>query len=334
MHQLSKQISPFFKQIQRSFLGIIICSIITCLALGINHYMAAPVMFIALFLGICLQKLYQHESVQAGILFCSGTVLKLGVALLGFRISFLDINTLNGVILVGILSIMLLTMLSTIYIAKKLNFPQHFGVIAGAAVSICGASAALAATASLPKHPRKEQDSLLIILCVTTLSTISMLTYPVIADMLNLSDQQAGLFLGGAIHDVAQVVGASYSINEATGIQATLVKMIRVAMLFPIMLMIAAHFKTQASEETPKMPIFLIAFCVFITLNNVIYLPEELRHALEAVSSFCLITALAALGMKSNVELLNRLDIKTFILILSSTLIIASLMLLLSIFAA
>jgi uncharacterized membrane protein YadS len=120
-----------------------------------------------------------------------------------------------------------------------LNLPREFGILAGGAVAICGASAALAVSSVLPKSETLEQNTILVIIGVATLSSLAMIGYPILAAQLGLADISAGLFFGGSIHDVAQVLGAGYAISEDAGEVATVTKLLRVALLFPIVSLIA-----------------------------------------------------------------------------------------------
>ena len=94
----------------------------------------------------------------------------------------------------------------------------------------------MAMSAALPPHPLKERATLFTIVGVSTLSTVAMIAYPIIADAVGLDGVHAGMFIGGTIHDVAQVVGAGYAISPEAGDAATLVKLMRVAMLLPVIL--------------------------------------------------------------------------------------------------
>ena len=95
-----------------------------------------------------------------------------------------------------------------------MGFQSLFGLLSGGATAICGASAALALAAALPAHPLKERATLFTVVGVSALSTLAMIVYPMIAHALGLDSRAAGVFLGATIHDVAQVVGAGYSMSQ------------------------------------------------------------------------------------------------------------------------
>src|SRR5438034_1244912 len=125
-------------------------------------------------------------------------------------------------------------LIAAIVTAQLMGFQKFFGLLTGGAVGICGASAALALSAAFPQHPNKERATLFTVIGVSTLSTLAMVLYPLVVRLLELDALNAGFFLGGTIHDVAQVVGAGYSMGQETGDASTVVKLMRVAMLVPV----------------------------------------------------------------------------------------------------
>ena len=122
-----------------------------------------------------------------------------------------------------------LTIAFGILLARLLGFGVHFGLLTGGAVAICGASAALALAAALPAHPQKERAAAFTVIGVSLLSTVAMMLYRWLVHWLGFDAHAAGVFLGGTIHDVAQVVGAGYSVSQEAGDTATVVKLLRVA---------------------------------------------------------------------------------------------------------
>jgi uncharacterized membrane protein YadS len=124
----------------------------------------------------------------------------------------------------------------------------------------------------LPRTPESERDTILTVVTVTVLSTIAMIAYPLFVTVVGLDHIQAGIFLGGTIHDVAQVVGAGYSISPKTGDVATYVKLLRVTMLLPVVFSIAfvisRGVKGDQSGAKAKLPLFLVGFAVLVAMNS------------------------------------------------------------------
>jgi len=166
------------------------------------------VMLLALLLGMALNFLAADEGCKPGVAFAARTVLRLGVALLGARITFGQIAALGWEPLAIVGAALVSTIGVSVLIARITGFNPLFGLLTGGATAICGASAALALSAALPAHPLKERATTFTVVGVSLLSTAAMVVYPLIATALGLSNAHAGIFLGGTIHDVAQVIGA------------------------------------------------------------------------------------------------------------------------------
>ena len=193
--------------------GLIASVVIAAAANFLSDHYGAPVMLFALLLGMAMNFLSTHDQARPGIEFAAREVLRVGVALLGLRITLGQIAALgwHPVALIGISVVV--TILMSMLAARALGFNVLFGLLSGGATAICGASAALALAAALPAHPGKERATLFTVIGVSALSTFAMIGYPLIAQALGFSSQTSGIFLGATIHDVAQVVGAGYGMS-------------------------------------------------------------------------------------------------------------------------
>ena len=311
--------------------GIMVATTVGRAALFLSEHYGAPAMLFALLLGIAMSFLHQGTQCKSGIEFTASTILRIGVALLGLRIAFGDLIALGwktGLLLVvAIMS----TILLGVVLAKAFGLQKRFGVLTGGAVGICGASAAMAISAVLPDSKDKDRDTLLTIIGVTALSTMAMVVYPIIAGMLELDETATSIFLGGTIHDVAQVVGAGYSVSEQTGVLATLTKLVRVALLMPvvvcILLVLRMKMDKTSHAKAPGIPLFLIGFVILMSINSMIALPEVLTKVSADISRFALVIAIAAIGMKSNLSQLLTVGFKPILLLVLETVWIAGLIL-------
>jgi uncharacterized integral membrane protein (TIGR00698 family) len=265
------------------------------------HY-TAPVMLFSLLFGMAFHFLHEGGRCVAGIEFASRSVLRLGVALLGVRITFGQIASLGlapvATVVVGVATTVLVGWL----LARRLGLSPMFGVLSGGSVAICGASAALAIASVLPHDKDRERDTILTVVLVTALSTLAMILYPVFATSIGLDHRLAGVFIGGTIHDVAQVVGAGYMISPETGDIATYVKLLRVAMLLPVVLAISFAVAHGRRDERARvtLPVFLVGFAALVVVNSLGLLPQAAIAMINEVSRWCLVAAIAALGMKTS----------------------------------
>jgi uncharacterized integral membrane protein (TIGR00698 family) len=284
--------------------GLLAAGVIGLAATWLSQHYGAPVMLFALLLGMAFHFLHEEGRCVAGIEFSSKAILRLGVALLGARITVSQILDLGVMPIVTVVVGVATTIGLGVVAASRLGLSRSFGVLSGGAVGICGASAALAIASVLPRERDSERDTILAVVTVTALSTIAMITYPMIATALGLDHVRAGIFLGGTIHDVAQVVGAGYTISPKTGDVATYVKLLRVSLLLPVVFTIAFAVRRRASggQGSVKAPLpwFLFAFAVLVAANSFGLVTKPMGEAANALSRACLVTAIAALGMKTS----------------------------------
>jgi uncharacterized integral membrane protein (TIGR00698 family) len=294
---------PQAKLVHAVYPGVLVAGTIALASTWLGQHYTAPVMLFALLFGMAFHFLHEEGRCVAGIEFSSRTVLRVGVAMLGVRITLGQIASLGvfpvATVIVGVATTIAFGML----LARRLGLSPLFGVLSGGAVAICGASAALAIASVLPRNEDSERDTILTVVTVTALSTLAMILYPIFATSIGLDHKHAGVFIGGTIHDVAQVVGAGYIISPETGDIATYVKLLRVAMLLPAVLAISflvARKGGGGAGARPALPMFLIGFAALVVANSFGLLPQILIDFANDVSRWALVTAIAALGMKTS----------------------------------
>lgn len=292
---------------------------------------SGPIMLFALLLGIAVNFLGRIEHFNPGISFTSKFVLRLGVALLGLKITLGDVAALGTAPLLLVLAAITLTILASTAAARFMGFDPRFGVLSGGATAICGASAAMALSAALPNHPMKERATLYTVVGVSTLSTAAMLLYPAISRLLGFDDQQSGIFIGAAIHDVAQVVGAGYAVSPEAGDTATIVKLARVAMLLPVILAVGLLSRSSdlpKHDRPPLLPWFATVFAGLVIFQSVVPIEGWIRDVGNGASRFCLVASIAALGMKTRFSDIMDAGWRPVVLMILETAFIAGIALL------
>ena len=286
--------------------GIGLAAALAALAMVAADMLPGPVMLYALLFGFCFSSIRTQDYISSGITFSAKKVLRIGVALLGVRITVTEVAAL-GLPTIGLVVCGVTLMLTCgTMLARAAGLRLDHAVLSSGAVAICGASAALAISAVLPQHERSERQTILTVVGVTALSTIAMLLYPMIAEGFALSDTEAGIFVGATIHDVAQVVGAGYTISDGAGEVATIVKLMRVSCLVPVVFCICLMFRSAHNgaetecKKPPLLPLFLIGFVVLVLLNSMGAVPVQAQTVLSDMSKFALVMAVAALGVKTS----------------------------------
>lgn len=312
------------------FPGILCAAVVAVAALFLSEHYGASAMLFALLLGMAMNFLGQEGKCVAGIHFAASTILRLGVALLGLRITFHEIGALgSGTVLmvaVAVVATLLFGCLAIRFAPAAERLGTNFGVLTGGAVAICGASAALAIAAVLPRGAQHDRDTSFTVIGVTAMSTIAMIAYPLLVSALGLDAHQAGVFLGGTIHDVAQVVGAGYGMGKETGDTATVVKLLRVAMLLPVILALSLLQRGARPDKVsrpPLLPWFAVAFGALVAINSLIALPAPVTAFAGELSRFALVTAIAAIGMRTSLKELTVLGWTPVLLMVAETLFLA-----------
>ncbi|MCW5774342.1 MAG: putative sulfate exporter family transporter, partial [Rhodospirillaceae bacterium] len=304
--------------------GLIVAGTISLAAMFLSDHYGGPVMLFALLLGMAFNFLSQEGPCVAGVNFASKTILRCGVALLGARITAEEVLGLGAAPFIVVGLGVTTTILLGIVLARWSKASSAVGFLTGGAVAICGASAALAISAILPKGAKgiAEKDTIVTVIGVTALSTVAMIAYPIVAKTLGFDMRLAGIFLGSTIHDVAQVVGAGYSLSTTTGDVATVTKLLRVAMLVPVVLLASTLLRfhgTGESHSPPLLPLFLVGFVLLATLNSLGWIPASVRGLMTEVSRWALIAAIAALGIKTSLKDLMAVGPRILILLGAET---------------
>ncbi len=324
--------SVLYANMSRWAPGLLISAIVAIAAVFLAEHYGAPVMLFALLLGMALNFLSEDGRCQAGLDVAAKQILRMGVALLGLRITLDQVAALGWKPLAMVVLSVVLTIAVGIVLARLMGFKAFFGLLTGGAVAICGASAAMALSAAMPNHPLKERATLFTVIGVSTLSTIAMMLYPLLVNGLSFSAQDAGFFLGGTIHDVAQVVGAGYSISPATGDAATLIKLLRVAMLVPVIVLaswmtvryrVTQEVHASDAKRPPLLPWFAVAFTVLVGIRSTGVIPLPVVDAGKIASQWCLIGAMAAIGMKTHLKDVLTVGWKPVMLMVIETLFLA-----------
>ena len=349
------------------FPGVMVCAVVAAAATFLGQHYGAPVLLFALLLGLGMNFLSAEGACAPGIEFCARSVLRLGVALLGLRITLDQVVALGWGPVALVVASVAITIAVSMVAARLLGFQSLFGLLSGGATAICGASAALALSAALPAHAQKERATLFTVIGVSALSTFAMVAYPMIVRALGLSPQQAGIFLGGTIHDVAQVVGAGYSLSAETGDVATLVKLLRVAMLLPVIVLAAMITRARSALDAPSrsaldapsrsaldapsrsaldapsrsaaaggdtkaqrpplLPVFAVGFAVLVAVNSTGWVPKVVQGFGNEASRWCLVAAISGIGMKTQLKELAAVGFKPVALMIGETVFLAALVL-------
>ncbi|WP_114388755.1 YeiH family protein [Notoacmeibacter marinus] len=306
------------------FGGVLLVAVIAAAATFLSEHYGAPAMLFALLIGMAFHFLNDDPAFAPGLEFSAKTLLRLGVGLLGLRLTVGDVESVGFTAVAAVVGFVLATLACGAVLAFLFGRRLAFGLLAGGSVAICGASAALAISSVLPARAEREHDTLFVVIGVTALSTVAMIAYPILFRSIGMSDLEAGFLIGATIHDVAQVVGAGYSISEEAGVIATFVKMVRVALLPVVMIVVMMSFRGARSQKV-SLPWFLVMFIGLAIVTNTGIVPPAVNETVAALSRWCLVIAISALGVKTSLATILRVKPSYGIILVTETLFLLAL---------
>ncbi len=302
--------------------GLLMTGVASLAAAYLSEHYGAPLMLMGLLIGLAFNFVNADSRLHAGLGFASKTLLRWGIVLVGLQITFAQIIGLGWVAFAAIaVMIALVTMTGTL-VAKGGPMGSAFGTLAGGAVAICGASAALALSSVLGEKRASQAQLTLVLVSVSAASALAMSLYPILAHTLHLTDTQAGFLMGASIHDVAQALGAGYSYSDAAGQTASIVKLTRVALLAPALAVVALAYPAEGTKTGGVgVPWFVLGFLGMTTLHSFVSLPAPVLAWSPKVASALLLLAVTATGIRSPMNLLLEQGWRSSLPVIASTVI-------------
>lgn len=291
------------------FPGLAVVAIAAAAATWFSEHYAMPVILAGLLLGLALNFVSAEQKVHAGLDLCGTRFLRWGIVLLGTQVTAMQIGSLGIESFFALIIIMSGVIAAGLLGAKMGQQSNYAGWLAGGATAICGASAALAIYALIGRDRLSQAQFTLTLVGVSLASAIAMSFYPILANYLHFSDQQAGFLMGAAIHDVAQSLGGGYSFSQGAGEVATIVKLSRVALLAPAVALIGlaiggADGQPKSLIAKFKLPWFVVAFFALVAINSIINAPKWAGEYGLIASKGLLLFAVTATAMRSRLDLI------------------------------
>ncbi len=308
--------------------------------LGLLAYYTAPLLpslfnsiLVALIFGMVIGNAVKPPApFQSGITFTSGKLLELSILFLAFSINYNHIAALGINSFIIVLATIIVVLLFTFYLAKKVNCPGATGWLVGFGTAICGSSA-IAALA--PSVARNKDDVGIAMAVVNLFGTIGMVLLPFVLIKFNLSAAETGLLIGGSLHSVGNVAGAGYGINNEIGEAAITIKLARVAMLSPALIFfnyLVNRNEAKNWKEHFSLPWYLWGFIAITIIASLVNIPESVTHVMDFAGKIVLTIAMAAIGLKvsfKNLYLSGRRGLGFGLIIFAAQLILLTLLMLL-----
>ena len=277
----------------------------------------------AMIIGILIGMLYANTIkqyfptyLQSGIIFCTKTILRIGIVLYGFRLTFQNLQDVGIYgILVAFLMLASTFLIGYIFGIKVLKLDREITILTSAGSAICGAAAVLASESVLKCEAYK---SAIAVSSVVVFGTIAMFLYPFLYKLgfIDLSVQNMGIYIGATLHEVAHVVGSSNVLGEDASSNAVIVKMIRVMMLAPFLILLSIWIlktsisKTNSEKSKITIPWFAVFFIFVVAFNSFDLLASEIVVSINYLDNFALTMAMTALGMETSFSKFKNVGLK------------------------
>ncbi len=311
--------------IKNTYLGVGFVAMIAVLSFVIaNTKYIKSIHISELIIGICLGVVcsfiflkYKH-SLEHGVNFSAKRLLRIGIVLFGFNVSLSGIANLGikGV-LIALIIVSVIFILGYILGYKVLKLDKQTSMLISAGNAVCGAAAILALESVLKSDSYK---SVVAVASIVIFGLLGMFLFPILinSNIIPLDEVNKGLFIGASLHEVANVVGAAGAItspnNTAILEGAIIIKMIRVILLVPLLLIIAFFISKNERNGSIYIPWFAIFFLIAIIINSTIPIPEYLLLLIKTVSKIFLVFAMIALGLQIDFKKIKQMGPKIFIL--------------------
>ena len=269
---------------------------------------------VALIIGIAVRALIGMPArLVEGTRFSARSVLRAGIVLMGARLDFGLVAKVGPRVLVLDLAVIAAGIAGIAWIARRFGVPRQLATLLAVGTSVCGASAVVAA-GSVTKS--KEDDVTLAVALCGVLGTVGVLFYVLAAPLLTLSATQLAVLSGSTLHEVAQVMAAAFTWGRTSGDLGTLVKLTRVVLLAPALVVLGLVSRGQGaarlrwSWREPPVPWFVVGFVAVGVASSVGLVPSAARALLSTVSVFLMVVAMAAMGLGTQLEMVRRAGMK------------------------
>lgn len=303
--------------------GLAVAAAATLAAGYLSDHYHAPLTLMALLVGLALNFLSADRRLLPGLGFASRTLLRIGIVMVGARVTFGQMIALGPIAFFSIALIIVATIATGVLVARRLGFGAPFGILAGGAVAICGASAALAFATVLGERRISQAQLTLVLVGISAMSSFALFFYPILAHQLHFNDTRAGFMLGASIHDVAQALGAGYAFSEPAGQIATIVKLTRVALLAPAMAMVALLFPDTSGNKAKAavLPWFVVGFFLLAAVHSAGVVPVWAGTGAQNAAAILLACSVTATGIRAPMGSLLRTGLKPLVIIAAASLV-------------
>ncbi|MGC0327345.1 putative integral membrane protein (TIGR00698 family) [Streptomyces sp. SAI-170] len=322
--------------------GLLLAACALTVALAVHRLLpAVPLLTAAVVLGVLAAHLPRLRSVvrgaaRPGLSYAGRRLMRAGIVLLGLQLGLGDVAGIGWATVVMTLAVVMATLAGTWWLARRLGLPGDQPLLIAAGYAICGASAIGAVGEA---RGSDERDAATSVALVTLCGTLAIAVLPLLQGPLGLGDVVFGRWVGASVHDVGQVVATAQTAGDAALGEAVLVKLMRVAMLAPLVAAVALSARRRSRavsgpaaesgpaepgrKRAPLVPLFIVGFLAAVTVRSTGLLPAPVLDAAHTGQELLLATALFGLGSAVDLPSLTRTGARTALLGLTAWLVVA-----------
>lgn len=307
--------------------GLAVVVVVAVVARVLGRLFPATIseVLIAVVLGLVIANTLRLPArATPGIRFAVQRVLRLGIILLGARLSLGDVVGIGVQALALIVVLMAIALGFAYGVGRLLGLPRRLALLIGVGTAVCGNSAIIA---TAPVVQAEESEVSFAVATITLFGTLAVFVYPLVGLALQLPPVVFGLWSGTAINDTSQVVAAAAAYGAAALSTATVVKLTRNALMAPLILGIAWWWGRGAAAArrgaAGAVPLFVVGFLVVVALRTVGLIQPPLTLWLDEGARFCILLALAGVGLNTSLAALRKTGLTPFLLGLGSAVLVA-----------
>lgn len=298
------------KKVSTKTKGIVLAGIVASIAYLIDSFLPTGLLggtLIALILGMLLNPMFSNNSkVDEGLQWTSKNILRAGIILAGVSLSFSQVFQ-AGKYAIILMLFTLTTAFGVGYLCKKVfKINWKLASLLSISTAICGGTA----VATLgPTIKAKHRDIAYAISATFIFDLFTVIAFPWIGQLLNMTDTSYGLWIGTAVNDTSSVVAAGYAFSDVAGSLATIVKLTRTLFIVPIVLIFSwIYARKETTSPTDRVnikqifPWFIGGFLIVVAINSTGIIPSSMVNQLSFLSKFFLSMALAAIGLRTSIK--------------------------------
>jgi uncharacterized integral membrane protein (TIGR00698 family) len=295
--------------------GIVLNMVIGGLALGVSRVIPLGGVSLAIILGMLIGNIFKLPFVfKSGTTTCEKSLLSVAIALMGISLDYKVFFSLGLTTILIIVGALIFTISLTVLLGKVFHLDPDLSLLLGIGNAVCGSSAIAAAQGVIEA---KEEHVGISIAAVNFFGTVGIFLLPALSVIFtDFTAKQNGIFIGNTLQAIGQVTAAGFSLGEVTGKTATIVKMGRILLITPLVLLlnIKVNGKRASGFQLPKVPLYIVVFIVLSIVNSTGFIPESIVSVTKLFSKGFLLIAMSAIGMKIRFQVLVEGGKKAFLI--------------------